>query len=132
MVGGGDRRLMKRKIRIIVGKLELEAWLNETKTANKVFEALPITSTLNTWGDEIYFTIPVDAKPEDAKELVSLGDVAYWPPGKAMCIFFGKTPISRGDEIRPASTVNIIGKVEGDYRSLKKVKDGEEITIRPV
>ena len=123
---------MKRKIRIIVGKLELEAWLNETKTANKVFEALPITSTLNTWGDEIYFTIPVDAKPEDAKELVSLGDVAYWPPGKAMCIFFGKTPISRGDEIRPASTVNIIGKVEGDYRSLKKAKDGEDITIRPV
>jgi len=122
---------MKRKIRIIVGKLEVEAWLNETKTATKVFEALPITSTVNTWGDEIYFTIPVDAKPEDAKELVSLGDIGYWPPGKAMCIFFGKTPISRGDEIRPASPVNIIGKVEGDYRSLKKVKDGEKITIRP-
>ena len=123
---------MKRKINIVVGKLDLEAWLNETKTATKVFEALPITSTVNTWGDEIYFTIPVSAGPEDAKELVSLGDIAYWPPGKAMCIFFGKTPISRGDEIRPASAVNIIGKVEGDYRSLKKVKDGEEITIRPV
>ena len=121
---------MKRKIKIAVGKLELEAWLNETKTAAKVFEALPITSTVNTWGDEIYFAIPVDAKPEDARELVNLGDIAYWPPGKAMCIFFGKTPISRGDEIRPASAVNIIGKVEGDYRSLKKVKDGEEITIR--
>jgi hypothetical protein len=123
---------MKRKIKIIVGKLELEAWLNDTKTATKVFEALPITSTVNTWGDEIYFTIPVDAKPEDAKELVSPGDIAYWPPGKAMCIFFGKTPISRGDEIRPASAVNIIGKIEGDYKSLKKIKDGEEITIRPV
>ena len=123
--------MMKRKIKIIVGKLELEAWLNETNTATKVFEALPITSTINTWGDEIYFAIPVDAKPEDAKELVSLGDIGYWPPGKAMCIFFGKTPISRGDEIRPASPVNIIGKVEGDYRSLKKAKDGEEITIRP-
>jgi uncharacterized protein len=121
---------MKRKIKIIVGKLELEAWLNETKTAAKVFEALPITSTVNTWGDEIYFTIPVDAKPEDAKELVSLGDIAYWPPGKAMCIFFGKTPISRGDEIRPASPVNIIGKVEGDLKLLKKVKEGEEIIIR--
>ena len=123
---------MKRKIKIIAGKLELEAWLNETKTATKVFEALPIISTVNTWGDEIYFTIPVDAKPEDAKELVNLGDIAYWPPGKAMCIFFGKTPISRGDEIRPASPVNIIGKVEGDYKLFKKVKDGEEITIRPV
>ena len=121
---------MKRKIKITVGKLELEAWLNDTKTAAKVFEALPITSTVNTWGDEIYFTIPVDTGPEDAKELVSLGDIAYWTPGKAMCIFFGKTPISRGDEIRPASPVNIIGKVEGDLKLLKKVKEGEEITIR--
>jgi len=121
---------MKRKIKITVGKLELEGWLNETKTAAKVFEALPITSTVNTWGDEIYFTILVDTGPEDAKELVSLGDIAYWPPGKAMCIFFGKTPISRGDEIRPASPVNIIGKVEGDLKTLKKVKEGEEIIIR--
>ena len=121
---------MKRKIKITVGKLELEAWLNETKTAARVFEALPITSTVNTWGDEIYFTIPVDTGPEDAKELVSLGDIAYWTPGKAMCIFFGKTPISRGDEIRPASPVNIIGKVEGDYKLLRKVKEGEEIIIR--
>jgi len=121
---------MKRKIKITVGKLELEAWLNDTKTAAKVFEALPITSTVNTWGDEIYFTIPVTAGVEDARELVGLGDIAYWPPGKAMCIFFGKTPISKGDEIRPASPVNIIGKVEGDLKALKKVKDGEEITIR--
>jgi len=121
---------MKRKIKITVGKLELEAWLNETKTAARVFEALPINSSVNTWGDEIYFTIPVTADPEDAKELVSLGDIAYWPPGKAMCIFFGKTPISRGDEIRPASPVNIIGKVEGDYKLLRKVKEGEEIIIR--
>ena len=121
---------MKRKIKITVGKLELEAWLNETKTAAKVFEARPITSTVNTWGDEIYFTIPVDAKSEDAKELVNLGDIGYWPPGKAMCIFFGKTPISRGDEIRPASPVNIIGEVEGDYKLLRKVKEGEEIIIR--
>ena len=121
---------MRRKIKVAVGKLELEAWLNETKTASKVFEALPITSTVNTWGDEIYFTIPVDAKPEDAKELVSLGDIGYWPPGKAMCLFFGKTPISRGDEIRPASPVNIIGKVEGDLKLFRKVKDGEGIVIR--
>jgi hypothetical protein len=121
---------MKRKIKIVAGKLELGAWLNETKTASKVFEALPITSMVNTWGDEIYFTIPVDTGPEDAKELVNLGDIGYWPPGKAMCLFFGKTPISKGDEIRPASPVNIIGKVEGDLKLLRKVKDGEEITIR--
>ena len=121
---------MKRKIKIIVGKIELEAWLNETKTASKVFDALPITSKVNTWGDEIYFTIRVTEGSENAKELVELGDIAYWPPGKAMCIFFGKTPVSQGDEIRPASAVNIIGKLEGDYQALKKVKDGEEITIR--
>jgi hypothetical protein len=119
-----------KKIRIQVGKIELEGWLNETKTAAKVFEKLPITSTVNTWGDEIYFTIPVDAGLENAKKLVELGDIAYWPPGKAMCIFFGKTPVSVGDEIRPASPVNIIGRVEGDCKVLKKVKDGEEITIR--
>jgi hypothetical protein len=131
MAGKGDGRDMKRKIKITAGKLELEAWFNETKTASKVFEALPITSTVNTWGDEIYFTIPVNAGPENAMELVELGDIAYWPPGKAMCIFFGKTPVSRGNEIRPASAVNIIGELEGDYKALKKVKDGEEITVRP-
>jgi len=125
----GDEGKMK-KIKITAGKLEIEAWLNDTKTATRVFEKLPITSTVNTWGDEIYFTIPVDAGPENAKELVELGDIAYWPPGKAMCIFFGKTPVSKGDEIRPASAVNIIGKVVGDCRLLKRVKDGEEITIR--
>ena len=120
---------MKRKIRVTVGKIELEAWLNETKTANEVFEVLPITAAVNTWGDEIYFTIPVTAVPEDAREVVNLGDIAYWPPGRAMCIFFGKTPVSKGNEIRPASAVNIIGKLEGDYKSLKKVKDGESVTI---
>ena len=130
MAERGDGRVMKRKIKITVGKLELEAWLNDTKTATKVFEALPMTSTINTWGDEIYFTIPVEAGSENAQELVSLGDIAYWPPGKALCVFFGKTPISKGEEIRPASPVNIIGKVEGDLKLLKKVKDGEEIIIR--
>ena len=118
---------MKRKIKISVGKLELAASLNDTKTAARVYEALPITSTVNTWGDEIYFTIPVDVGLENAKELVELGDIGYWPPGKAMCLFFGRTPISKGDEIRPASPVNIIGKIEGDLKLLKKVKDGEEI-----
>jgi uncharacterized protein len=130
MAERGDGRAMKRKIKITLGKLELEAWLNDTKTATKVFESLPITSTINTWGDEIYFTIPVEAGSENAQELVSLGDIAYWPPGKAMCVFFGKTSISKGEEIRAASPVNIIGKVEGDLKLLKKVKDGEEIIIR--
>ena len=121
---------MKRRIKINVGKLELAASLNDTKTAAKVYEALPIVSTVNTWGDEIYFTIPVDAGLENEKELVEFGDIGYWPPGKAMCLFFGRTPISKGDEIRPASPVNIIGKIEGDLKLLRKAKDGEGITIR--
>lgn len=121
---------MKREIKISAGQIEVKASLNETNTANKVWDALPITSSANTWGDEVYFAIPVQTELENAKELVSLGDIGYWPPGKAMCLFFGKTPISKGGEIRPASAVNIIGKIEGDPKVLKKVKDGETITIR--
>ncbi|HUV52338.1 MAG TPA: cyclophilin-like fold protein [Dehalococcoidia bacterium] len=121
---------MKREIKISAGQIEVKAYLNETNTAKKVWDALPITASANTWGDEIYFAIPVQAELENAKELVSLGDIGYWPPGKAMCLFFGKTPISKGDEIRPASAVNIIGKIEGDPKLLKMVKDGETITIR--
>lgn len=121
---------MKREIKISAGQIEVKAYLNETNTARKVWDALPITASANTWGDEIYFTIPVQAEPENAQELVSLGDIGYWPPGKAMCLFFGKTPVSRGDEIRPASAVNIIGKIEGDSKVLKKVNDGDTITVR--
>lgn len=121
---------MKREIKISAGHIEVKAYLNETNTAKKVWDALPVTASANTWGDEIYFTIPVQAELDNGKESVSLGDIGYWPPGKAMCLFFGKTPISKGDEIRPASAVNIIGKIEGDLKALKKVKDGETITIR--
>ncbi len=124
---------MKREVKIRVGDLEAYAWLNETDTAAKVFEILPITSSVNVWGDEIYFRIPVETDLENAKETVSLGDIAYWPQGNALCIFFGRTPVSEGEEIRPASPVNIIGGVEGDRESfhelLGKFKRGEEITI---
>lgn len=121
---------MKRKIKITAKQIEVEAYLNETNTAAKVWDALPIKASASTWGDEIYFTIPVQAELENARELVSLGDIGYWPPGKAMCLFFGKTPISKGDEIRPASAVTIIGRIEGDLKVLKKVKEGETITVR--
>jgi hypothetical protein len=121
---------MKREIKISAGQIEVKACLNETSTANKVWGALPITASANTWGDEIYFAIPVQAELENAQELVSLGDIGYWPPGKAMCLFFGKTPVSKGDEIRPARAVNIIGKIEGDLKLLKKIKDGDTINVR--
>ena len=109
--------------------MEMEAELNDSKTAEAVWKALPIKASANTWGDEIYFSIPVGCQEENPKEVVNMGELGYWPPGKAFCIFFGRTPASQGDEIRPASPVNIIGKVSGDATQFKKVKSGSEITV---
>ena len=121
---------MGKKIRIIAGKVEAEAELNDTKTAQAIWEALPIEGRINLWGDEIYFSIPLSLGLEAGQELVSIGDLGYWPDGNAFCIFFGPTPVSRGDEIRPASPVTVFGKVIGDATVFKKVAEGTEITIR--
>ena len=121
---------MRRQIKIIVGELEVEAWLNETETATKLLGILPLTSTVNLWGDEIYFSIPLEAEPENAREIVNIGDIAYWPPGKAMCIFLGLTPVSTGKEIKPASPVNVIGGIKEVRKLLGKVKQGEKVTVR--
>ena len=103
---------------------------NENPETAKAFTtALPITGHANTWGDEIYFTIPIETPEENSKPVVELGDIAYWPPGNAFCIFFGRTPMSRGDEIRPASPVNVFGKIDGDPTVFKKVRSGEEVKI---
>ncbi len=93
---------------------------------------MPIEARANTWGDEIYFEIPVSCEPENPREVVEMGDLAYWPPGRAFCVFFGPTPASERDEIRPASAVNVIGKVEGDATVLKAVQSGERVTIEAV
>ena len=123
---------MNRKIVITAGEVIAEAVLNDTPTAKAVWQALPITGKANTWGDEIYFAIPVkkDLEPS-AKDLVEKGDLGYWPPGRAFCIFFGPTPASTGAEIRPASAVSIIGRVKGDATIFKKVKDGARVKIAP-
>src|SRR5689334_8800651 len=119
---------MTRAIRITAGGVSVAAELNESRTAAAVWDALPIDAKAQTWGDEIYFAIPVDAEEErTAKEVVALGDLAYWPPGKAFCIFFGPTPASRGDEIRPASAVNVVGRVGGDATVFKKVRSGARV-----
>lgn len=120
---------MTKGIKIVVGNLEMNGWLNETATAAKVWGIMPVASKVNVWGDEIYFDIPLDTALEDGKDVVALGDIAYWPPGKSMCIFFGKTPVSKGEEIRPASPVSIIGRIKGDPKLLKEVKAGEKIVI---
>ena len=120
---------MDRTIKIKAGTIEVIAELNETRTAEAIWEALPITGYVNLWGDEIYFSIPVSLEPEDAQELVSLGDLGYWPPGTAFCLFFGPTPMSVGQEIRPASPVNVFGKIIGDTNVLRQVVQGAEITV---
>jgi uncharacterized protein len=121
-----------RKIRIAAGDVTGEAILNETRTADAIWRALPIESRGSTWGDEIYFSIPVSVDPESPREVVQKGDLGYWPPGSAFCIFFGPTPASRGDEIRPASAVNIFGRVEGDPAAFKAVRGNAVVKVERI
>ncbi len=119
-----------KKIRVITGEIYAVAELSSSKTSDAIWDALPIENTVNTWGDEIYFEIPVKSTlDETAKEVVEKGELGYWPTGKAFCIFFGPTPASQGDEIRPASAVNIVGRVEGDVDVFKSIRDGTVIKL---
>jgi len=118
-----------KKITIKTEDLKVDAGLNDSNTAQKIWEALPIEGSVNTWGDEIYFSIPVNIGLENAEEVVSEGDLGYWPPGSAFCIFFGPTPASQGEDIRPASPVNVFGKIIGDSKVFKKVSSGAKIII---
>lgn len=120
---------MAKRIRIKAGRIEMSAELNESKTVSLIWDALPIKTKVNTWGDEIYFSIPVKAELDNPKEVVEKGDLGYWPPESAFCIFFGPTPISKGEEIRPASGVNLVGRLLGDSREFKKVSSGERIIL---
>ena len=120
---------MERKIIIEFNSLSFEGLLNDSNTSNLIWDSLPINSSVSTWGDEIYFSIPVNEEEEDAKEVVELGDLGFWPPGNAFCIFFGLTPASSQGEIRPASPVNIIGSINGGLDALKQVNPGESVKI---
>ncbi|MEN6478325.1 MAG: cyclophilin-like fold protein [Anaerolineales bacterium] len=119
-----------RRVQITAGEVTVTATLNESATADAIWKALPIEARGNTWGDEIYFGIPVfvDQEP-DAKAVVECGDLGYWEPGHAFCLFFGPTPMSRGNEIRPASPVNVFGKIEGDATVLKQVSNGARVRV---
>lgn len=118
-----------RRIRITAGDVQVTAALNGSSTAAQVWDALPIEASGNVWGDEIYFRIP-ELEPEDgAVEVVDMGAVAYWPPGSALCLFFGRTPASVGDEIRPASAVNALGAIEGDATVLKAARPGARVVV---
>jgi hypothetical protein len=121
-----------RKIRITAGNVSCEATLNTSRTAEAIWQALPIEERGTTWGDEIYFSIPVTCPPESPREVVEMGDLGYWPPGSAFCIFFGPTPASRGDEIRPASAVNVFGHVHGDPTVFKAVRSPRTVKVERV
>jgi len=119
-----------RKLLIKVGQVSAAAILNDSATADAIWEALPIEAQASTWGEEIYFGIPVFLEEDDAQEVVDLGEVGYWPPGHAFCIFFGRTPMSIGNEIRPASPVNVFGKIEGDATVFSSVPSGAAISLQ--
>ena len=118
-----------RTITITAGQVNASAALGTGRTADAIWNALPLEARASTWGDEIYFSIPVECEPESPKEVVEMGDLGYWPPGTAFCISFGPTPASHGREIRPASPVNVFGRVSGDAKVFKAVRSGTTVKI---
>ena len=123
---------MAKRIRITTpstGDVYAELSEENPRTAQAIWDALPLEARASTWGDEIYFSIPVAVEAESPREVVEMGDLGYWPPGSAFCIFFGPTPASRGGEIRPASPVNVFGRVLGDPRVFKKARGGERVRV---
>jgi len=123
---------MPQEIKIKAENIEIQATLNDSPTAKKIAEQLPLESIGNRWGGEIYFSIPVEAElEEDSRDVLEAGELGYWPAGNAFCIFWDSTPASSGDEIRSASNVNIIGSVKGDCSVLNDVPGGTTIFVEP-
>ncbi len=120
------------RLKFIFGQYECVAELDQQKaplTVEAILKELPIKGVVNRWGDEIYFETPVKLNfEENSKDVVEEGDVAFWIPGRAICLFFGKTPIS-DDKIRPASAVNVFGKIKSDLKILKQVAAGTKVLV---
>ncbi len=124
---------MTREIKITAGRVQVTGELFNTATAEAILEALPIKGQAQRWGGEIYFSIPVSAELEPgARDVLEAGELAYWPTGNALCIFFGKTPASQADEIRAASDVNVFGRISQDPASLHDVENGSEVVVELV
>jgi uncharacterized protein len=124
---------MPTAIKILIGKVELHGELLDTACARLIFNVLPIEAIPDVWGDEFYFRIPVSASLDDTKTTkVKIGDIGYWPPGNALAIFFGPTPMSKGPDPVPASAVNLVGKIIGNAAILKKEIGGGKIRIEAI
>jgi len=121
-----------RTIRISAGAVRQDATLNDTRTAGLIWDALPFEVAGSRWGDEIYFAIPVRAGTERGQEVVAAGDLGYWEPGSALCIFWGPTPASRGDEIRPYSPVTVFGRLIGDPAAFDDFTSGTTVRVERV
>src|SRR5262249_3871666 len=118
------------RIRFAFGALTLDADLLDTPTAAAIAAALPVTSSVLTWGEEVYFEIPVDiAREKNARAVVTPGEIAYWPDGHCIAIGFGRTPISQGNETRLASPCNVFANATGDVKTLSQVKAGTRVTV---
>lgn len=113
------------KIKISIGNVSLTANLLDNETARRIYNALPFNLPFNVWGDEIYFSIPVHLDFEEGREIMEVGELAYWPTGNAFCIFYGRTPASTDERPRAASAVSPFGKIEGDATALRKIKSGK-------
>jgi len=121
---------MSKGITIIVSSMEIPAELNDSPTAELIWNHLPIEGLANTWGQEIYFSIPIKTDLEPgARDEMERGELGYWPPGEAFCVFFGRTPMSQGEECRAASPVNPVGRILGDPEFFKSVQGGAKVRI---
>jgi hypothetical protein len=119
-----------RKMKLTIGTVLLEVELKDCITADALLQAAPFESSANTWGDEVYFSTPVQvAEQPDARTVMEPGDIAFWPPGNAIAIGYGPTPVSRGNEIRLASPANVWGRALGDVKQLKAVRPGARIKV---
>ena len=124
---------MPTRIKISWAKGETFGVLDDTPTAKKLLDALPCGSSANTWGEEVYFSVPVHTELEpSAKQVVPAGTICFWVQGDSLAIPFGPTPVSQGDECRLVTRVNVLGKLEGDPKVLKSVQGGDEIRIEVV
>lgn len=122
-----------KSIRILVDEVEFTAELNDSESARAIWNALPIDGAGSRWGEEIYFSIPVSCElADDARAEMQVGELAYWPPGSAFCIFWGPTPASNGDQPRAASPVNPVGMVTGNIGELNSIGDGASVKIEGV